>query len=159
MYRELLQRLRPVLRRFFTTKLPSSAVEDAVQDTLICVHLKRHTYDASRPFEPWLMTIARYRWIERVRVSKRARFVELSDATSVFDHHDAVMSRRILHEMLSDLKPAQRHVIRLVRLEGQSIADAARATGQSSALVKTNIHRGLRQLATRAASFFATGAA
>jgi RNA polymerase sigma-70 factor (ECF subfamily) len=45
------------------------------------------------------------------------------------------------------LKPAQAEVIRLVKLDGLSIEEAAQRTGQSVALVKVNIHRGLGRLA------------
>ena len=34
--------------------------EDAVQDTMIAIHEKRHTYDVCCPFEPWLAAVARY---------------------------------------------------------------------------------------------------
>jgi hypothetical protein len=50
------------------------------------------------------------------------------------------------------LKPAQESVIRLVKLKGLSIAGASGATGQSTALVKINIHRGLKKLAASVSS-------
>jgi RNA polymerase sigma-70 factor (ECF subfamily) len=34
-------------------------VDDIHQETLIAMHRARHTYDPSRPLEPWLFTIAR----------------------------------------------------------------------------------------------------
>ncbi|QXQ06221.1 hypothetical protein KX816_18920 [Sphingosinicellaceae bacterium] len=52
--------------------------------------------------------------------------------------------------LLETLKPAQASVIRLVKLQGFSIEEAAMATGQGTALVKVNIHRGLVRLARRA---------
>jgi RNA polymerase sigma-70 factor (ECF subfamily) len=48
---------------------------------------------------------------------------------------------------MAQLKPAQAEAIRLVKLEGYSVEEASRATGQSISLIKVNIHRGLRQLA------------
>jgi DNA-directed RNA polymerase specialized sigma24 family protein len=53
----------------------------------------------------------------------------------------------VLDELLSHLKPAQATVIRLVKLEGFTIEEAAQMTGQSTSLVKVNIHRGLGRLA------------
>jgi RNA polymerase sigma-70 factor (ECF subfamily) len=50
--------------------------------------------------------------------------------------------------LLDTLKPAQSRVIRLVKLQGFSIEEASKATGQSAALVKVNIHRGLKRLAS-----------
>ena len=62
------------------------------------------------------------------------------------DHEEVIMSARSLERLLTTLKPAQSHVIRLVKLQGLSIEEAANATGQSAALVKVNIHRGLNRL-------------
>jgi len=49
------------------------------------------------------------------------------------------------------LTPAQASAIRLVKLRGLSIARASNATGQSAALVKINIHRGLKTMVVLAA--------
>ena len=49
--------------------------------------------------------------------------------------------------LLRQLKPSQARVIRLVKLQDVSIEDASDTTGQSTALVKVNIHRGLKKLA------------
>lgn len=51
-------------------------------------------------------------------------------------------------DLLGRLKPAQAAVIRLVKLQGYSINDAAEATGQCPSLVKVNVHRGLSRLRT-----------
>ncbi len=44
-----------------------SETEDVVQDILIAVHLKRHTWDATRPIGPWISGIARYKIIDNMR--------------------------------------------------------------------------------------------
>ena len=36
-------------------------VEDAVQETLLAIHLKRHTWDPGQPLTPWVYAIARTR--------------------------------------------------------------------------------------------------
>ena len=145
-YHQLLLEIDAWLRRYYVQRLPAAMVPDAVQDTLLAVHEKRHTYDPSRPFAPWLAAIARYKWIDRLRAMKSAPTEELSDDLSVVDHEDAVTSAHSLELLLQNLKPAQSHVIRLVKLEGLSIEEAAARTGQSPSLVKVNIHRGLSRL-------------
>lgn len=146
-YRRLLELLRPWLERYFRRRLPLPMVEDMVQETLISIHEKRHTFDPGRPFEPWLAAIARYKWIDRLRAMKRASFEELDENLAVPDHHGAVMSATILEALLAELKPAQSQVIRLVKLQGFSVEEAAAASGQSVSLVKVNIHRGLAKMA------------
>lgn len=146
-YRRLLGELRPWLLRYFARRLPPSSVEDAVQETLIAIHAKRHTYDPVRPFGPWLAGVARYKWIDRLRMAARHAADELPESLGVADHEAAVTSAAALHGLMATLKPAQAEVIRLVKLDGLSIEEAAAQTGQSVALVKVNIHRGLGRLA------------
>jgi RNA polymerase sigma-70 factor (ECF subfamily) len=146
-YRRLLAELGAWLRRYYSRRLPPSMVDDAVQDALIAIHEKRHTYDTTRPFGPWLAAVARYKWIDRLRAMKAAPTEELNDDLSVPDHGEAVSSAHSLERLLGTLKPAQAQVIRLVKLQGYSVEEAAKRTGQSISLVKVNIHRGLGRLA------------
>ncbi|KPF78500.1 RNA polymerase subunit sigma-24 [alpha proteobacterium AAP81b] len=146
-YRRLLGELRPWLVRYFGRRLPPSQVEDAVQETLMAIHAKRHTYDPDRLFGPWLAGIARYKWIDRLRGQARHAADELPESLAVDDHESSVTSAHVLTALLATLKPAQAEVIRLVKLDGLSIEEAAARTGQSESLVKVNIHRGLGHLA------------
>ena len=146
-YHRLLTEIAPWLRRYFGRRLPPGMVDDAVQDTLLAIHLKRHTYDPARPFEPWLAAIARYKWIDRLRAMKAAPTGMLTGDIAVADHEEAVSSARSIEVLLAELKPAQSEVIRLVRLQGLTIEEASVRTGQSASLVKVNIHRGLGRLA------------
>jgi RNA polymerase sigma-70 factor (ECF subfamily) len=149
-YNRLLNEVQPWLVRYYSRRLPLHMVDDAAQDTLMAIHQKRHTYEPGRPFRPWLAGIARYKWIDRLRAMGRQRTVSIDDEIfepSVEGHESAVTSAILLEELLTKLKPAQISVIRLVKLQGFSIEDAAAKTGQSVSLVKVNIHRGLAKLA------------
>jgi RNA polymerase sigma-70 factor (ECF subfamily) len=124
-------------------------VDDAIQETLIAVHRKRHTYQPDRPFKAWLGAIARYKWIDRLRAMQRQSTVRLDDELvepSVQSHESTVTSAHLLENLLARLKPSQTEVIRLVKLQGYSVEDASVMTGQSISLVKVNIHRGLARL-------------
>jgi RNA polymerase sigma factor (sigma-70 family) len=147
-YHRLLTEAAARLRRYFDRRLPPGTVDDAVQDTLLAVHQKRHTYDPARPFEHWLMAVARHKWIDRLRAMRSAPTEALNEDIPVADHGDAVTSAWTLEALLRDLRPAQAEVIRLVKLQGHSIEEAAARTGQSVSLVKVNIHRGLGRLAS-----------
>jgi RNA polymerase sigma-70 factor (ECF subfamily) len=146
-YRRLLGELRDWLVRYFARRLPMAQVDDVVQETLIAIHEKRHTYDPHRPFRPWLAAVARYKWIDRLRAMGRERSEALPEDIGVAGHEGAVTSAVLLGRLLTALKPAQADAIRLVKLQGYSIEEASRQTGQSPSLVKVNIHRGLARLA------------
>jgi RNA polymerase sigma-70 factor (ECF subfamily) len=146
-YEQLLRELDAWLCRYYARRLPHPAAEDARQDTLLAIHAKRHTYEPSRSFGAWVIGIARYKWIDRIRDASRYSALALDEDIAVEDHEEAAISAAALDHLLGRLKPAQESVIRLVKLKGLSIARASGATGQSTALVKVNIHRGLKKLA------------
>jgi len=145
-YHRLLSEAAMWLRRYYTGRLLPATIDDTIQEALIAVHKKRHTYDPSRPFGAWLAAIARYKWIDAVRSLDAKPTEALSDDIPVPDHEEAITSARSVEQLLTTLKPAQSQVIRLVKLQGLSIEEASKATGQSAALVKVNIHRGLKRL-------------
>lgn len=145
-YRVLLTDARDWLARYYARRIVPHLIDDLIQDTLISLHAKRATYDPSRPFYPWLAAIARYRWIDALR--KQTSMDELQEADAVTPgEEDAVLSRLSLDSLLTRLPPAQANVIVLTRVEGRSIQEAARISGQSESLVKVNVHRGLKKLA------------
>lgn len=135
------------LTRYFARKIAPGQIDDLVQEVLLSVHRKRASYDPARPFIPWLAAIARYRWIDHLRSHYRTQAEELFENSAVEESdEDAVMARVSLERLLAGLTPAQAAVIELVKIEGQSIRDAASRTGQSESAVKVNIHRGLKKL-------------
>ena len=126
-YRRLLDEVRIWLERYYRRRLPADSLDDAVQDALVAIHTKRHTYDGSRPFGPWLAAVARYKWIDRLRSMTAQRTEMLPDGEFVpealvtGDAGRAVLSATVLDNLLTTLKPAQAEVIRLVKLHGLSI--------------------------------------
>jgi hypothetical protein len=84
-----------------------------VQDMLIAVHEKRHTYDPGRPFVAWLAAIARYKWIDALRSLKAKPTEALDDELPVPGDEESLTSASLLERLLKTLKPAQSRVIRL----------------------------------------------
>jgi RNA polymerase sigma-70 factor (ECF subfamily) len=83
-YHRLLRAVTPVLRAAARRGLaragqPVDQSEDIVQDILLAVHLKRHTWDVSAPFAPWLFAIARNKLIDALRRRGRRIFVDIDD--------------------------------------------------------------------------------
>ena len=145
-YRRLLNEISPWLHRYFRRRLPHGDVDDAVQETLLAIHRRRHTFDTRQPFEPWLTAVAKRKWIDQLRGMVRRAAEELPDDLPVGDHGDAVIDASVLARLLETLRPAQAQAIVLVKLRGHSIAEAADETGQAPSTVKMNIHRGLARL-------------
>jgi RNA polymerase sigma-70 factor (ECF subfamily) len=145
-YQRLLGEVLLWLKRYFQRRLPPGEVDDAVQEVLLAIHRRRHTYDPRQPFGPWLAAIAKHKWIDQLRSIGRRPGEQLSDEISVCDHETAVTSASVLASLLQELRPAQARVIMLVKLQGYTLEEACGETGQSLSAAKMNIHRGLARL-------------
>ena len=149
-YHAFLKELSAHLRAFFRRRLirlPDEA-EDLVQETLLAVHNCRHTYDPGQPLTAWIHAIARYKLADMLR--RRAGHEALNDPLA--DEDDVLVSadmqatdaRRDVAMLLAQLPDRQRLPIQYVKLDGLTVAEAARLTGMSEAAVKIGMHRGLK---------------
>ena len=145
-YRRLLAEMSEWLERYFRRRLPVGDVDDVVQETLLAIHRRRHTYDPQYPLSAWLAAIAKHKCIDQLRAMSRRPTEELSEHLSIGDHETSVISSSVLANLLEVLRPAQAQAILLVKVHGYSIEDAAAETGLSPSAVKMNIHRGLARL-------------
>lgn len=151
-YRALLGDLGVHLKRYFARRLANpAAADDLVQDTLLAIHTRRETYDPTQPFTAWVHAIARYKLIDYFRRSKLRATLPLEDDVAVFAADDAgsATDRRDVEAALSTIPGRPAELIRQVKLEGASIAEAAARTGMSESAVKVAIHRGLKALTAR----------
>jgi RNA polymerase sigma-70 factor, ECF subfamily len=154
-YRTFLAELTRHLRGYLRKRIPHfhEDVEDLVQEILLAVHNARHTYRPDEPLTAWIHAIARYKLMDFFRT--RARRESLHDP---LDDHEALLAeaddepqdaRRDIGALLDHLPDKQRLSIVHVKLQGLSVAEAARLTGLSESAVKVSIHRGLKALAAR----------
>ena len=146
---ELSRHLRSFLKRRLQTR--SHDVEDLVQEVLLAVHQKRHTYQSDQPLTAWVYAIARYKLIDHLREyarreSQHEDIDDWQDELWGYDPSQASDSKGMLTSMLSELPDKQRLPIELTKREGRSVAESALLTGQSEASIKVNIHRGLKDL-------------
>jgi len=152
-YEQVLTLLGRYLRSFMRKRLPaqSSEVEDLVQETLMAIHQKRHTYQSDQALTAWVYAIARYKWVDHLRShGRRAQWHDdiddWADTLAAEDDGPAQAAQQELAQVLAVLPAKQREAIEHTRLLGLSIAETAQRLGQSEAAVKVNIHRGLKSL-------------
>jgi RNA polymerase sigma-70 factor (ECF subfamily) len=154
-HKALLERLSRHLRAFFKGQLARIGrgpvdSEDLVQETLIAIHTRRHTYDRSQLLTPWIYAIARYKLVDYLRRTKASmKDVPIEEAEEVLAQDDptAVESAFDLERLMSRISPKARQAIQYVKLDGLSVSEAAARSGMSQSAVKVSIHRGLRALA------------
>jgi RNA polymerase sigma-70 factor (ECF subfamily) len=153
-YREFLRRLSELLQAYIRRQLyrlgrAECAAEDIVQEALLAIHARWHTYDRDMPVTAWAHAIARYKLIDFLRVTANsATDGSLDDVEDTLGADgtiiDAVISAKMLIAALPD---KLRRSVELVRLRGLSVKEAAVMTGMSEAAIKVNVHRGLKSIA------------
>lgn len=149
--RQLLQLCAERLRAYYQRRLPDREfdVEDLVQESLIAIHHKRASYDTRQPFTAWLHAIARYKLADLLRAQYRRRSVPIADAADLISSEFEAPELGVtcdVERLLTGLPEAQREAIRLVKLEGLSVAEAAERTGHSESNIKVLAHRGMRAM-------------
>src|SRR5262245_12912370 len=149
-YRALLSGLSGHLRAYYRGKLVRAGrgteeTEDLVQEALMAVHTRRHTYDPTQLLTPWVYAIARYKLIDHLRQSQSTLTnVPIEDASEVMA--PATESNLDLNKLLARLPDKVRLAIQYVKIEGLSAVEAAARCGISESAIKTNVHRGLKEL-------------
>lgn len=154
-HRALLERLSTRLRAYFKVRLASvgrgsEEAEDLVQEAVLAIHLKRHTYNRADLLMPWVFAIARYKLIDFLRRTKISlASVPIKDAEGVMADQDnsGVESTLDVKRLMAGLPGKVRCAIEAVKLDGQTVAEAAVRCGISESSVKVNIHRGLKVMA------------
>lgn len=145
--------LLPLLRRNASYVLSrygrADMAEDAVQDALLAIHTKMHTYQEGAPVLPWVYAILRYKAVDLLRRKNVAR-VSLDDCEEIVGvkRQDAdVEAAYDLNKLLDTLDPVSRDLVTAVKMHGASVAELAARSGYSEANVKVIVHRSMRRLA------------
>lgn len=156
-YERMLKEVAAALRRSLAPRLvrvglAAHEAEDLVQEVLIGLHSKRHTWDRERAFLPWLHAITRYKLIDfmRQRGNEARRRVDLplenwlEIAESPSDEPSRSKAEAERH--LAVLPVGQRNIVRAIALEGGSVRDVALGFATSEGAIRVTIHRAIRRL-------------
>ena len=146
-YAQLLAELYGCIEAFLRRMLHDpSEVEDCVQESLLAVHRARATYDASRPFRPWLFAIVRNKAFDAGRSRKRRPGALGEDADRIEARSVDPASALDLEALLRRLPVREREAVVLTKFDGLPTAEAAAALGISGTALRTRVHRGMKQL-------------
>lgn len=145
----LVDLLSPRLYRFFASS--SSDASDLLQETWLRIHRVRHTYRPGMPLLPWVYAIA-----HRVRIDgfRKRRILDareihvdiLPDPSARGGGGDGRTSVQSFDEMLAFLPESQKEVVTMLKVNGLSIEEIARATSSTAGAVKQKAHRAYERL-------------
>lgn len=155
-YHRLLKAITPVLRAAARRGLaragqPADQSEDIVQEILLAVHLKRHTWNVEAPLAPWLFAIARNKLIDALRRRGRRVFVNIDDFTETLAGEEPAetASPGEVAAHLDALPQRQREVLRSIAVDSASIRQTAAKFSMTEGAVRVALHRGLAALTAK----------
>lgn len=153
-YRRLIERYQEhvaaILWRFSRDR---QVHEELVQDAFVEAYLSLGGYSARAPFGHWLARIATrvgyHYWKQRAR-RRQLESLSLQEWDQVVDEGvermDPEQAATLVHDLMSQLPPRDRLVLTLRYLEGCDVAETARRTGWTKAMVKVQTMRARRKL-------------
>lgn len=142
--------LRSTVRRGFSgVSARPNEVEDVVQEVMLAIHLKRHTWDQSKPIGPWIMAIARNKMIDDLRRKGRRTEVPIDGMLEILEaggHEDAIHAHDV-KVVLNGLKGRNRDIVQAISIDGHTAQDVAQRLGMTEVAVRVSLHRSLKTLA------------
>ena len=133
-----------------------TTAEEVVQDVFLQLWRNSARYDLSRPFVPWLLTLARNRALDHLRLkSERQRRREEQTeefpqiATAAPEYEKALDEKRRaerVRALMGSLPAAQQKAIELAYFEGLSHSEIAASLQEPLGTVKSWIRNGLLRL-------------
>jgi RNA polymerase sigma-70 factor (ECF subfamily) len=141
----LIHSISPKLYRFFASQAVSRVeADDLLQETWLRIHKVRHTYRPGEPAIAWFYAIARHVRVDHYRKAMRTtiRERELGEVAAAGD----VGRSDELEALLAPLSSGEREVVEMLKVEGLSLEEVARATSSTVGSVKQKAHRAYKKL-------------
>jgi RNA polymerase sigma factor (sigma-70 family) len=153
-YRRFLGSVTPFLRALVRRHVSRAGLtigdaEDVVQEVLLAIHLKRHTWDQSRPISPWISVISRNKFVDALRRRGYRTNIPIEDVieTLTVEDKEEGLNGSDLDRLLKRLSARQRDIVRSISMEGASARQTAERLNMSEGAVRVALHRALKTLA------------
>jgi RNA polymerase sigma-70 factor (ECF subfamily) len=151
-YEAFLRAVAPIVRGVARSRgagLGPEECEDIVQDTLLAIHRKRHTWREDMAVRPWLYAIVRYKVVDAFRARGRRVQLPVEDFADLLPAPEAAdpTERSDVERVIARLDPRSARIVRAIGLDGASVAETAGALAMTEAAVRVALHRAMRKLA------------
>ncbi len=127
----------------------SEDTEDIVQETLLAIHLKRHTWDERQPLEPWVRSIAHHKLVDHLRRRGFRDHLNIADFANELSDPRSMQAARDVEQrdMMSCLNDRQRSIVDAIAVQGLTAREFGAQIGMTEGAVRVALHRALKVLA------------
>jgi len=147
------QWIQPVYSLVVQLLRDADEAEDVVEETFWQAWQRAASYDVSRgTVRTWLLTIARSRALDRLRVRNRRRDETPVTADVAIDERDPLLDlegrerRDLVLSALNELPPDQRRALELAYFRGLTQSEIAETLGEPLGTIKTRMRLGMMKL-------------
>ncbi len=149
-YVAFLKEISPVLRGVIKARSggrPEES-EDILQNVLIAIHEKRHTWRDTEPVTAWLYAITRYKTVDALRKLGRNQTAAFDgEESDVVD--DSVIdptAARDLEQLLGQLDDTAATIVRQIKLQGLTAEEVGAQLNMTPGAVRVSLHRAMTRL-------------
>lgn len=159
-FRQLFNHFGPLIKSFFMAKFPSQQgqvlADELVQEVMLKVWQKSHTYDASKAaVSTWIFTLARNTHIDMLRRLSKHNVTTSIETEEIWEDHTdngpltELEQRRTtdtIKQCLKHLPTTQAQIISKVYMDAKTHAEVASELGLPLGTVKSRIRLALTKL-------------
>jgi RNA polymerase sigma-70 factor (ECF subfamily) len=150
--------MRPAFQMAYRVVGHREDAEDLVQEAFLAAYQYLDSFDASRPFGPWLNRIVMNRGanLRRAR-TRRATEPEtegISTAPSALDESTRAEARELLEQAMATLNERQRLIVTLFDVDGMTSTEIGAMLELAPGTVRWHLHEARRVLRGALSRFF-----
>ncbi len=145
----LLEIYIPQLNAFFKyIHVHNDCIEDLIQDTFVRMIDKIDSYDESKKFSTWLMTIGRNLYLDQYRrkVKGEEIFSNEIQENNISDPENEAIEKISIEEILKKLNGNERFLIEMRVFQNVPFKEIAEVTGESETALRTRFFRLINRL-------------
>lgn len=151
-YALFLGQITPVLRGIVRARgrtLGVEGQEDVLQEVLIAIHTKRHTWDQTAPLLPWLYAVTRHKIVDAYRRKGSSLHLSIEDFADVLEAETGpdLLAARDSARLIGQLDARSAAIVRAVSLDGHSTAEVGARMDMTEGAVRVALHRAIQKMA------------
>ncbi|MBC2837639.1 sigma-70 family RNA polymerase sigma factor [Paragemmobacter straminiformis] len=151
-YARFLADVTPVLRavvRARSRDLAWDQQEDIVQEVLLALHRKRHTWQPDLPIRPWLYAVARHKTVDAFRARGSAVHLQIDDFENVLaaDEPADGLAARDVAFLIGRLDRRSAEIVRSVGIDEEPALAVGERLGLTEGAVRVVLHRAIKRMA------------